>query len=148
MRGIEAGVNLDLRQCRVREVALSRATYGVAGTVCVCVVCVQVTGLKGLNYLDKSKDPNNPDKKTEDRDAVTFGEALVDSVYLSAPEHVELEVGTGERGRQGGTHKCAAVGVRVRARACMCACACVPCFLTQNSLRAFTVCGMGWRGIL
>lgn len=56
-----------------------------------------MTGLKGLSYLDKSQDPKNPAKKTEDRDAVTFGEALVDSVYTSAPDHVELEVGTGKR---------------------------------------------------
>jgi hypothetical protein len=55
-----------------------------------------VTGLKGLTYLDKSKDPKNPAKQTEQRDAVTFGQGLVDSVYLAAPEHVELEVGTGE----------------------------------------------------
>jgi hypothetical protein len=55
----------------------------------------QVTGLKGLTYLDKSKDPKNPAKATEQRDAVTFGQGLVDSVYLAAPEHVELEVGTG-----------------------------------------------------
>jgi len=59
-------------------------------------LCVQVKGLKGLTYLDKSKDPKNPDFKKEDREAVTFGEALVDSVYVNAPEHVELEVGTGE----------------------------------------------------
>ncbi len=87
--------------------------------VCVCLVCKQrrmggtfacspalpptlflfpawqVTGLKGLTLLDKSKDPKNPSKRTEERAAVTFGEALVDSVYLNAPEHVELEVGTG-----------------------------------------------------
>ncbi|KAF6256742.1 galactose mutarotase-like domain-containing protein [Scenedesmus sp. NREL 46B-D3] len=55
----------------------------------------KVTGLKGLTYLDKSKDPKNPAKQTEQRDAVTFGQGLVDSVYLAAPEHVELEVGTG-----------------------------------------------------
>jgi hypothetical protein len=56
-----------------------------------------VTGLKGLTYLDKSKDPKNPAKGTEQREAVTFGQGLVDSVYLAAPEHVELEVGTGEK---------------------------------------------------
>lgn len=54
-----------------------------------------MTGLKGLTYLDKSKDPKNPAKGTEQREAVTFGKDLVDSVYLAAPEHVELEVGTG-----------------------------------------------------
>lgn len=61
-----------------------------------------MTGLKGLSYLDKSKDPKNPEKKTEDRDAVTFGEALVDSVYTNAPDHVELEVGTGKKMLVGG----------------------------------------------
>jgi hypothetical protein len=57
---------------------------------------LQVTGLKGLTYLDKSKDPKNPAKKTEDRDIITFGKDLVDTVYLAAPEHVELDVGTGQ----------------------------------------------------
>eukprot|EP00878_Enallax_costatus_P017621 GHUV01018514.1.p1 GENE.GHUV01018514.1~~GHUV01018514.1.p1 ORF type:complete len:169 (+),score=61.26 GHUV01018514.1:556-1062(+) len=55
----------------------------------------KVSGLKGLTHLDKSQDPKNPSKKTEDREKVTFGQGLVDSVYLNAPEHVELEVGTG-----------------------------------------------------
>jgi hypothetical protein len=59
------------------------------------IYVTQVTGLKGLTYLDKSKDPKNPAKGTEQREAVTFGQGLVDSVYLAAPEHVELEVGTG-----------------------------------------------------
>ncbi|KIZ00487.1 Putative apospory-associated protein C [Monoraphidium neglectum] len=59
------------------------------------VTKAKVSGLKGLTYLDKSKDPKNPESKTEERDAVTFGEGLVDSVYLNAPEHVELDVGTG-----------------------------------------------------
>jgi hypothetical protein len=54
-----------------------------------------VKGLKGLTYMDKSKDPKNPEFKTESRELVTFGDALVDSVYTKAPEHVELEVGTG-----------------------------------------------------
>lgn len=55
----------------------------------------KVKGLKGLTYLDKSADPKNPASKVESRDLVTFGTALVDSVYLNAPEHVELDVGTG-----------------------------------------------------
>jgi glucose-6-phosphate 1-epimerase len=54
-----------------------------------------VRGLKGLSYLDKSADPKNPAVKKEDREEVTFGEGLVDSVYRNAPEHVELLVGTG-----------------------------------------------------
>lgn len=39
--------------------------------------------------------PPLPPLSSESRDAVTFGGALVDSVYLNAPEHVELDVGTG-----------------------------------------------------
>ena len=63
-----------------------------------CRLSPQVKGLKGLTYMDKSKDPKNPEFKTESREVVTFGEALVDSVYTKAPEHVELEVGTGQYG--------------------------------------------------
>ncbi len=39
-------------------------------------------------------DANNPPKKKEDRDVVVF-EGPVDSVYLNAGGHVELDVGTG-----------------------------------------------------
>lgn len=74
----------------------------------------QVTGLKGLTYLDKSKDANKPEKKTESRDAITFTDTLVDTVYLNAPEHVELEVGTGERRQKRGAACCGgAAGVLV-----------------------------------
>lgn len=66
-------------------------------TLCAHHPC-QVTGLKGLTYLDKSKDPKNPAQTKDDRDAIMFGDALVDSVYLGAPAHVELDVGTGETG--------------------------------------------------
>lgn len=55
----------------------------------------KVTGLKGLTYLDKSEDPSNPSEVKEDRDAVTFGTKLVDSVYVNANDQVALEVGTG-----------------------------------------------------
>ncbi|KAG2501557.1 hypothetical protein HYH03_000064 [Edaphochlamys debaryana] len=54
----------------------------------------KVTGLKGLKYLCKAKDPKNPEDKVEDRDAVDFT-GYTDSVYLNSPNHVELEVGTG-----------------------------------------------------
>ena len=54
-----------------------------------------VRGLKGLTYLDKSEDPKNPKEAQEEREKVTFGDGLVDSVYKDAPEHVELDVGTG-----------------------------------------------------
>ena len=55
----------------------------------------------GLTYLDKGKDPKNPETKVETRDAITFG-SYVDSVYLNAPNHVALEVGRVSRGRAGG----------------------------------------------
>lgn len=48
----------------------------------------------GLSYLDKSKDPSNPEKKVEEREAFGF-DSYVDSVFLGAPEHLELDVGTG-----------------------------------------------------
>ena len=51
-------------------------------------------GLKGLTYLDKGKDPKNPETKVETRDEVVFP-AYVDSVYLNAPSNVQLDVGTG-----------------------------------------------------
>jgi hypothetical protein len=55
----------------------------------------KVAGLQGKTYLDKSDDPKNPTERTEDREAITFGEKLVDSVYRDAPDRVILEVGTG-----------------------------------------------------
>ena len=42
-------------------------------------------------------DANNPAEKKEDRDSVNF-EGPTDSVYLGAPQHVELDVGTGVMG--------------------------------------------------
>lgn len=54
-----------------------------------------VNGLKGLTYLDKAVNPKKPVTKVEDREKVTFGSALVDSVYDDAPDYVELDVATG-----------------------------------------------------
>jgi glucose-6-phosphate 1-epimerase len=54
----------------------------------------KVNGLKGLTYLDKTVDPENPAKKVEDRDAMMFA-GPVDSVYLGSSGHVSLDVGTG-----------------------------------------------------
>eukprot|EP00889_Picochlorum_renovo_P005160 jgi/Picre1/32190/NNA_007536.t1 len=54
----------------------------------------KVNGLKGLEYLDKTEDANNPPKKEEDRDSIAFT-GPVDSVYLKSAGHVELDVGTG-----------------------------------------------------
>lgn len=54
----------------------------------------KVRGLKGLTYLDKGKDPKNPETKVESRDEVTFS-SYVDSVYLNSPSNVSLDVGTG-----------------------------------------------------
>lgn len=54
----------------------------------------KVSGLAGLTFLDKTVDANNPPKGKESRSAVTFS-GPVDSVYLGAPGHLELDVGTG-----------------------------------------------------
>ncbi|KAJ9513908.1 hypothetical protein QJQ45_020994, partial [Haematococcus lacustris] len=54
----------------------------------------KVRGLKGLTYLDKSKDPKNPETKQEERSEISFTD-YTDCVYLNAPSHVELDVGTG-----------------------------------------------------
>eukprot|EP00192_Tetraselmis_astigmatica_P010625 CAMPEP_0117675732 /NCGR_PEP_ID=MMETSP0804-20121206/15772_1 /TAXON_ID=1074897 /ORGANISM="Tetraselmis astigmatica, Strain CCMP880" /LENGTH=353 /DNA_ID=CAMNT_0005484775 /DNA_START=124 /DNA_END=1185 /DNA_ORIENTATION=- len=54
----------------------------------------KVNGLKGLTYLDKTADPSNPASKKQDGNEVTFA-GPVDSVYLEAPDYVELDVGTG-----------------------------------------------------
>lgn len=63
----------------------------------MCQVCCGCTNpaaghmqhMAGLTYLDKGKDPKNPETKTESRELVDFT-SYVDSVYLDAPEHVEL----------------------------------------------------------
>lgn len=54
----------------------------------------KVNGLKGLEFLDKTVDPNSPPKHIEERDSIAFA-GPVDSVYLKANGHVELDVGTG-----------------------------------------------------
>ena len=54
-----------------------------------------VKGMKGMKFLDKSQDSKNPTEKIEDREEVKFGDALIDSVYLDAPEYIQLDVGTG-----------------------------------------------------
>ncbi|KAK3242333.1 hypothetical protein CYMTET_47952 [Cymbomonas tetramitiformis] len=56
---------------------------------------VVVKGMKGKEYLDKVPDPNNPERKVEDRESVTFGHGLVDSVYLDTDPEALLDVGTG-----------------------------------------------------
>jgi len=53
-----------------------------------------VRGLKGFEFLDKTVDAENPPKAKETRDVVDF-KGPVDSVYLKAGGHVELDVGTG-----------------------------------------------------
>lgn len=54
----------------------------------------RVLGLEGLNYLDKTKDANNPPQVKETRSSIDFT-GPVDSVYLDTPNYVELDVGTG-----------------------------------------------------
>jgi len=56
-------------------------------------VCVK--GLKGKEYLDKVPDANHPVRRLDTNDCVTFGEGLVDSVYLNTDPETLLEVGTG-----------------------------------------------------
>jgi len=56
---------------------------------------VCVTGLQGKTFLDKVPDPEAPVEKTQEADTVTFGKALVDSVYLDTDGEALLEVGTG-----------------------------------------------------
>ncbi|DBB06452.1 TPA: hypothetical protein ACH3X1_012008 [Trebouxia sp. C0004] len=53
-----------------------------------------VKGLKDLEYLDKVKDPKNPQKQKEDRELIKFT-GPTDSVYMKARDYVELDVGTG-----------------------------------------------------
>lgn len=54
----------------------------------------RVSGLNGLNYLDKTVDANAPPTKMEDRESISFTGPM-DSVYLEGRGHVELDVGTG-----------------------------------------------------
>mmetsp|Transcript_2439 Transcript_2439/g.8751 ORF Transcript_2439/g.8751 Transcript_2439/m.8751 type:complete len:327 (+) Transcript_2439:100-1080(+) len=51
---------------------------------------VKVKGLKGLSYLDKVVDANDPPSKTEERDDVVI-EGPVDSVYIGSGDEVTLE---------------------------------------------------------
>lgn len=53
-----------------------------------------VKGLKDLEYLDKVKDPKNPQKQKEGRELIKFT-GPTDSVYMKARDYVELDVGTG-----------------------------------------------------
>lgn len=55
----------------------------------------KVSGLKGLTYLDKEKDPSNPIKAEETREEVTFP-GFVDCVYLKAPSELVLDNGEGK----------------------------------------------------
>lgn len=53
---------------------------------------VQVKGLEGLTYLDKIVDGNNPPEKEAPKEPVTIS-GPVDSVYLNAPEEVNVITG-------------------------------------------------------
>lgn len=59
-----------------------------------CIKMLLLSLLVMQEYLDKTVDAKNPPRKTEDRDAITIS-GPVDSVYLKARDHVELDVGTG-----------------------------------------------------
>ncbi|KAK9805781.1 hypothetical protein WJX73_009431 [Symbiochloris irregularis] len=54
----------------------------------------RIRGLKGLQYLDKTPDPNNPVEKKEEREVVSI-DGPMDAVFLSPGDYVELDVGTG-----------------------------------------------------
>ena len=78
-------------------------------------------------------DANNPAKKTEDREEVTFS-GPVDSVYLKAKDYVELDVGTGAwlgRGARGAGRRAGGGGGRGAAGG-----AC-PCLAAPHSSAAF-----------
>mmetsp|Transcript_30045 Transcript_30045/g.77095 ORF Transcript_30045/g.77095 Transcript_30045/m.77095 type:complete len:372 (+) Transcript_30045:342-1457(+) len=53
-----------------------------------------VRGLKGLTYLDKVVDAANPPSKEQTSESLSFS-GPTDSVFLEAPEYLELDVGTG-----------------------------------------------------
>ncbi|GAQ89495.1 aldose 1-epimerase family protein [Klebsormidium nitens] len=55
---------------------------------------VKVSGLKGLQSLNKDPDPNNPIESKETRDEVTFP-GFVDVMYKDAPEELILDSGLG-----------------------------------------------------
>ncbi|CAD7702986.1 unnamed protein product [Ostreobium quekettii] len=54
----------------------------------------KVRGLRGVEYLDKVVDANNPPRKTQEEGNLEF-KGPVDSVYLGVPGYVDLDVGTG-----------------------------------------------------
>ncbi|GLI68039.1 hypothetical protein VaNZ11_012362 [Volvox africanus] len=85
--------------CQLRVINTDDKSFDFTGALhtyieVLAIEKAKVTGLKGLTYLCKAKDPKNPETKTEDREEVTFS-GYTDSVYLNSPSHVELEVGTG-----------------------------------------------------
>lgn len=54
----------------------------------------KVRGLKGLTYLDKTTDPNNPEEKQWDEELVSINGPW-DAVFKKPGDYVELDVGTG-----------------------------------------------------
>ena len=57
--------------------------------------------LKGKSYMDKEIDAKNPPLMTCDKDRVTFGTKLVDSIFLNTDPEVLLHVGNGACGERG-----------------------------------------------
>ena len=54
-----------------------------------------IGNLKGKSYMDKEIDAKNPPLMTYDKDRVTFGTKLVDSIFLNTDPEVLLHVGNG-----------------------------------------------------
>ena len=59
--------------------------------------CDAKGNLKGKSYMDKEIDAKNPPLMTYDKDRVTFGTKLVDSIFLNTDPEV-LYVGNGASG--------------------------------------------------
>lgn len=88
-------VELRVLNTDAKEFDFTTALHSYIGVTDASSPDVRVKGLKGKTYLDKVPDPNNPVEKVEEKDAVTFGTGLVDSVYLDTEPETLLDVGTG-----------------------------------------------------
>ncbi len=88
-------LELRVRNTGTEPFEFTAALHSYFEVVDAALPAVRVTGLKGKSYLDKVPDPKAPARRVETADAVTFGKALVDRVYLDTEAETLLEVGTG-----------------------------------------------------